>query len=129
MPHFPGSRKTGLDAAGQEWVFPRYGAAITPGVVAGIIRAARAAGWDPAQTCPPPFERDGESFFRLPPDPTQSPPGGEGDLKQRFRTALHVAIQSVVSGSPANPQDSIGPTSRQKCPPTRQVYLFLVNNR
>lgn len=103
------AQSTGVDAAGREWVFPRYGAAITPGVVADIIRAARAAGWDPDQTGQPPFELDGELFLRLPPDPTQPPPGSEDDFKRRFLAALRGIIQSAASQPAANTEGSETP--------------------
>ena len=85
-------KSTATDEAGQEWVFPRYGAAVTPGVVADIIRAGRAAGWEPAACGRPPVVLDGDPFLRLPADPTQPPPGSEDDLKRRFLSVLRDQI-------------------------------------
>jgi hypothetical protein len=100
------ARSTGTDEIGQEWVFPRYGAAVTPGVVADIIRAGLTAGWEP-QTCGrPPLELDGEPFLRLPPDPTQPPPGSEDDLKRRFLFALREKLAAGCSAPPIAPGDS-----------------------
>ncbi|MFO0909539.1 MAG: hypothetical protein U0794_14490 [Isosphaeraceae bacterium] len=72
------AKSTGTDEAGREWIFPRYGAAITPGIVADVIRAGLANGWDPQAPGKPPFVLDGEPFLRLPPDPTR-PPGSEAN--------------------------------------------------
>lgn len=41
LAHFAGQA---TDDKGQEWVFPRYGSEVTPGIVADIIRAGLAAG-------------------------------------------------------------------------------------
>ena len=57
---------------GATWVFPRYGSELTPGVVADIIRAGIAAGWEPGVTQRPPVVLDGEPFLRLPEDPEQA---------------------------------------------------------
>ncbi len=95
---------SGKDEAGREWVFPRYGAAVTPGIVSDIIRAGRAAGWEPEMSGRPPLELDGEPFLRLPPDPTQPPPGSEDDLKRRFMSALRERIVAVCSA----PSEAVG---------------------
>jgi hypothetical protein len=114
------SRSTGKDEAGREWVFPRYGAAVTPGVVADVIRAGRAAGWDPEACGRPPLELDGEPFLRLPPDPSQPPPGSEDDLKRRFLSALREQILTTCTlpptadgGNPGTDQESSGPDATQ----------------
>jgi hypothetical protein len=104
---------TGKDEAGREWAFPRYGAALTPGIVADLIRAGRAAGWQPETTGRPPVELDGEPFLRLPADPTRPPPGSADDLKRRFLSALREQIQAVCS-APSTSDGSgsvIGPDS------------------
>jgi hypothetical protein len=97
---FPQS--TGKDEAGTEWIFPRYGAAVSPGIVADIIRAGLSAGWDPETCGRPPHELDGEPFLRLPPDPTQPPLGSEDDLKRRFLSALREQIQALCSAPPTS---------------------------
>jgi hypothetical protein len=98
LARFP--KSAAKDEAGQEWIFPRYGAAVTPGVVADIIRAGRAAGWDPDACGQAPLEMDGEPFLRLPPDPTQPPPGSEDDLKRQFLSALRGRILAVCTLPP-----------------------------
>jgi hypothetical protein len=57
---------------------------------------------------------DGEPFLRLPPDPTQPPPGSEDDLKRRFLSALREQILAACApptaegGRPAIDQGSSG---------------------
>ena len=85
------------DANGQDWVFPRYGSELTPAKVAEIIRAGRAAGWNPGAVARPPLEIDGEPFLRLPTDATEPPPGSEDDLKQSFLGALREQVSGRLS--------------------------------
>jgi hypothetical protein len=89
------------DDSGQEWVFPRYGAEVTPGLVADIIRAGLAAGWNPEMPGPAPLQLDGEPFLRLPEDPTHPPPGSEDDLKRRFLSALRDKIIEAAKSPPS----------------------------
>jgi hypothetical protein len=104
--HF--SQSTGKDEAGTEWIFPRYGAALTPGVVADLIRAGLAAGWEPETCGRPPLELDGEPFLRLPPDPSQPPPGSEDDLKRRFLAVLREQMRALCS--PPTGEDDRSPS-------------------
>jgi hypothetical protein len=60
---------------GRTWVFPRYGSEVTPAVVADIIRAGLAAGWEPEAARRPPLALEADQFLRLPADPSQPPPG------------------------------------------------------
>jgi hypothetical protein len=104
------ANSSGKDEAGRDWVFPRYGAEITPGVVADIIRAGLAAGWHPEESGRP-FEMDGEPFLRLPPDPTQPPPGSEDDMKRRFLAAIR---EQLIASSLAAPAcDGAGSSERK----------------
>lgn len=95
------SQSTGKDEAGREWVFPRYRAEATPGVVADVIHASRAGGWEPDKGGRPPCELDGEPFLRVPPDPTQPPPGSEDDRKRWFLSALREQILASLPAPPA----------------------------
>jgi hypothetical protein len=49
---------------------------------------------------------DGEPFLRLPPDPTQPPPGSEDDLKRRFLVALREQIVAKCAAPPGDAADS-----------------------
>jgi hypothetical protein len=97
---------------GTTWVLPRYGSEITPGVVADIIRAGLAAGWEPEAVRRPPLSFDGEPFLRLPEDPTQPPPGSEDDLKRRFLASLREQILGAMSsdqGRSVDPDEGCSP--------------------
>jgi hypothetical protein len=111
-------QSTGKDEAGREWHFPRYGAEVTPGIVADIIRPGRAAGWQPETPGRPPFELDGEPFLRLPADPTQPPPGSEDDRKRLFLSALREQIEVIYSAPTTSDasRSGIGPDSSRQDP-------------
>jgi hypothetical protein len=93
--------------AGTTWDFPRYGSEVTPGVVADIIRAGIAAGWQPEATRRAPVVLDGEPFLRLPEDPSQPPPGSEDDLKRKFLAALREQIQAAFPPPEGRPQGQL----------------------
>jgi hypothetical protein len=87
--HFDGQKVVGETT----WVFPRYGSEVTPAIVADIIRAGLAAGWEPEASRRPPAVLDGERFLRLPEDPTRPPPGSEDVLKRRFLDSLREQME------------------------------------
>jgi hypothetical protein len=60
-----------IDKVGNEWNVPRIDAAVTPRIVAAIIRAALAIGWEPEAAGMRPFEIDGDPFLPLPAEATK----------------------------------------------------------
>jgi hypothetical protein len=106
---------------GRTWMFPRYGAEVTPGVVGDVIRAGLAAGWEPEASRRPPVVLDGEPFLRLPEDPSQPPPGSEDYLKRQFLAALREQLLAALSPSPpADAGQAREPTTTGGGPPPGQ---------
>jgi hypothetical protein len=99
----------GVSDSGVKWMFPRYGAEVTPGKVADIIRAGLVAGWYPEATGQPPVVLDGEPFLRLPDDPSSPPPGSKDDMKRRFMSELNEQI--LTSFTPPSSGGSDGGSS------------------